>query len=112
MNSLLGAAAIAGSVTTILGCGALVLTWAKRFPPLAKLVSWVHDGWREDREERLVELLDRGLAFNGTGRFRQDMKILYYDFSSFMGESREDRADLRRRLEIIQARIDQGEQLT
>lgn len=114
MSGLLSAAAIAGSVTTILGCVAILGRYAMRFPPFAKAVGWLREGWREDREERLVSvvtehlppILDETLAFNGTRSFRADMRIFYATVTDFMAESRTDRADLHSRLDSI---TNQGE---
>ena len=108
--TLFDAAAVAASVTAILGCITVCGRVLLRFPMFAQFIGWIREGYREDREERIVvvlqhhlnehlpELLDRSLAFNGTGRFRTDMRIFYHSVNEFMTESAEDRADLRRRI--------------
>lgn len=113
--TLLEAAQVAGSVTAILGCVTVSGRLLLRFPLFERFVCWIREGWREDREERVVhvmvehlpDVLDRSLAFNGTGRFRTDMRILYHTVNEFMAESAEDRADLRRRIDQIQHRGEQ-----
>lgn len=77
-------AEIAVQVSAILGAIALSGRLLLGFTPVRRLARWITDGYREDREHRVVEilkehlpdLLDSTLSFNGTGSFRNDMRLL------------------------------------
>jgi len=77
-------AEIAVQVTAILGAIALVGRLLLGFTPVRRLARWITEGYREDREHRVVEvlkehlpeLLDSTLSFNGTGSFKRDMQLL------------------------------------
>lgn len=107
-------ATVAGAVTVILSAVAVLGRVLRKVSIIDRFHHWIVEGWRQDRREAFVvilkeelpEVLDTSLSFNGTGRFRDDMRAFYSNVSAFMSESRADRADLHRRLDGI----DQGEQ--
>ena len=104
------AAQIAGAVTAILACVTVVGRFALRFPLFSRFLSWVREGYQRDREERIVvviqehlpAVLDKSMAFNGTGSFTQDMRIFYLTVNAFMRESATDRSELHELIEQLQ----------
>lgn len=106
MSTLFQAAQIAGAVTAILACVTVVGRFAMSLPRFKKFIGWIREGYHRDREneitvvmlEHLPAVLDKTLAFNGTGSFRQDMRIFYLSTTEFMRESAEDRASIHREI--------------
>jgi len=66
-------AQVAGYLTAIVTCVLIVGRLAISIPFVKRLITWIRDGWTEDRATDL----DRTLAFNGTGSFRNDMRDFY-----------------------------------
>lgn len=95
---LTDAAVTAGAVTTLLGFVALICRLCLRFTLIRRFFGWIREGWAEDR----AEALDKALAFNGTGRFRSDMREFYLAVNAFMAESAADRRAIHARLGQIQ----------
>lgn len=106
MSGLSSAAQIAGYVTAILACITIGGTFLMRFKRFARFISWIREGYHRDREneitvvmlEHLPAVLDKTLAFNGTGSFRQDMRIFYLSTTEFMAESHADRLAIHREI--------------
>lgn len=114
MNALMLAAQIAGAIIAIVTAVALVGRYLLRIPIIASLHTWIVEGWRQDREERVLavlvehlpEVLDETMAFNGTGSFRKDMRVFYLSVNEFMRESSEDRRALHHKVDRIQGEVE------